>query len=257
MSGARPDPRGRFSDRVDDYVRSRPGYPPGVIESLRSSFGLAPSWTVADVGAGTGISAAAFLAAGCSVVAVEPNDAMRAAALARLGTNPRFRAVAASAEATTLEGASVDAIVAAQAFHWFDKARFRAEAERILKPGGIIALLWNVRRIDASPFAAGYEALVREFATDYLSVRHENVSDDEIAAFFRGPYETPVFDNVQVLDFEGLRGRLASSSYMPAPGAARHPAMIDALRALFAKHERDGVVELPYDARLYAGRLTR
>ena len=256
MSEARPDPRGRFSNRVDDYVRSRPGYPRGVIEALRASFGLAASWTVADVGAGTGISAALFLEAGCSVVAVEPNDAMRAASITRLGANPRFRAVAAPAEATTLDGASVDAVVAAQAFHWFDKPRFRAEAARILKPGGIVALVWNVRRVDASPFAAGYEALVREFATDYLSVRHENVSDGDIAALFGGPYVTPVFDNVQVLDFEGVRGRLASSSYMPAPGTARHPAMIEALRTLFAKHERDGVVELPYDARLYAGRLT-
>jgi SAM-dependent methyltransferase len=249
-------PEERFTSRVDDYVRARPGYPVEVVATLAARYGLAPGWTVADVGAGTGISAALFLAFGCTVIAVEPNAAMRAAAEARLGSDPRFGSVDAAAEATTLERASVDAVVAAQAFHWFDKARFRAECLRILKPQGVVALLWNVRRADATPFAAGYERLLLDYATDYLTVRHENVSDEEIAAFFGGPYSRHVFDNAQALDLAGCRARLLSSSYAPAEGHPRHAPMLAAMERLFVEHQRGGVVELPYHARLYAGRPT-
>jgi ribosomal protein S18 acetylase RimI-like enzyme/SAM-dependent methyltransferase len=243
----------RFTNRVDDYVRGRPGYPPGVA-TLASRFGLVPSWTIADVGAGTGISAAMLLEAGCSVIAVEPNAAMRGIATARLGANPRFRAVDAAAESTTLPDRSVDAVFAAQAFHWFGRARFRAECLRILKPRGTAALIWNIRKAEASPFAAAYEALIREFATDYLKVRHENVSEQEIASFFGAPHERHDFDNVQVLDRDGLRARLVSSSYVPGAGMPRHDAMVAALDRLFEEHEISGVVELPYDASLFVGR---
>jgi len=249
-------PAERFSNRVEDYVRARPGYPREVVATLVTRFGLAPSWTVADIGAGTGISAALFLELGCSVVAVEPNAAMRAAAVTRWGTDPGFRAVDAAAEATTLDRACVDAVVAAQAFHWFDKPRFRTECLRILKPEGVVALLWNIRRTDASAFAAGYERLLLDFATDYLTVRHENVSDDEIAAFFGGPFERHVFDNVQVLDRAGLHARLLSSSYLPAFGHPRHEPMLAAIERLFDEHQLGGVVELLYDAVLYVGRPT-
>jgi len=245
----------RFTNRVSDYVSGRPGYPDAVVRWLVETFGLEHGASIADVGAGTGISAALFLRHGFTVAAVEPNDAMREAAIAQLGHDPRFRAVAAPAEATTLPGASVDLVVAAQAFHWFDRAAFRAEASRILKPQGVAALFWNVRRVDGSPFAAGYEALLREFGTDYLSVRHENVTDGELAAFFGGEPERRVFDNVQVLDRAGLRARLLSSSYVSAAGHPRHEPMLAALEALFAEHQHGGNVRMAYELRAYASRL--
>jgi SAM-dependent methyltransferase len=226
-----------------------------VATNLVDRFGLGASWTVADIGAGTGISSAMFLELGCTVIAVEPNRAMREAARLRLGDSERFRVVDAAAESTSLDTASVDLIVVAQAFHWFDKARFRAESLRILRPDGVGALIWNVRLPDATPFAAAYESLVREFATDYLTVRHENVSEDEIAAYFGGPYERSLFDNVQRLDLGGLSARLTSSSYLPAAGDARFAPMRSAIEALFAAHQRSGFVELPYESRLYAGRM--
>ena len=248
-------PAERFSNRVDDYVSGRPGYPDEVASWLADTFELAYSSTIADVGAGTGISSAMLLRHGFNVIAVEPNDAMRGAAVAALGSDPRFRAVAAPAEATTLSAASLDAVVAAQAFHWFDRATFRAECLRILRPRGVVALLWNVRRVDGSPFATGYEALLREFGTDYLIVRHENVSQQELAVFFGGPFERRVFDNVQILDRAGLRARLLSSSYVPAPGHARHEPMLTALEELFQTHQRDGRVAMGYELRGYASRL--
>ena len=245
----------RFSNRVRDYVSGRPGYPDAVVSWLAETFGLEPGSTVADVGAGTGISAALFLRHGYDVIAIEPNAPMREAAVAALGSDPRFCAVAAPAEATTLPPASVGLIVAAQAFHWFDRAAFRAECARILKPSGIVALLWNVRRVEGSPFAAAYEALLRTFGTDYLTVRHENVTEGELAQFFEGPFERRVFDNVQLLDRDGLRARLLSSSYVPAAGQDQYEPMLVALEELFRAHQRGGVVPMEYELRAYAGRL--
>jgi SAM-dependent methyltransferase len=249
-------PADRFSNRVDDYVRARPGYPDEVVAWLAATCGLERDASIADVGAGTGISAALFLRHGHRVVAIEPNGVMREAAVAALGSDPRFRAVAAPAEATTLPAGSMDAVVAAQAFHWFDRAAFRAECARILKPGGLVALLWNVRRVNGSPFATGYEALLREFGTDYLAVRHENVSEDQLADFFCGRFERRFFENVQLLDRKGLRARLLSSSYVPAAGEERHDAMLAALEALFESHQQGGRVAMDYELRVYASRLT-
>lgn len=245
-------PAERFSNRVSDYVSGRPGYPDEAVAWLSETFGLSPGALIADVGAGTGISSEALLRHGFAVVAVEPNDAMREAAIARLSGSPRFRSVSAPAEATTLPAESVDAVVAAQAFHWFDRERFRAECARILRPGGFVALLWNVRRLAGSPFAADYEALLREFGTDYLKVRHENVTEEELAAFFADAFKEHTFDNVQILDEPGLRARLLSSSYVPAAGHPRHEPMLAALAALFEKHQRGGKVAMEYDLRVYA-----
>jgi SAM-dependent methyltransferase len=247
---------GRFSNRVRDYVSGRPGYPDAVVSWLAETFGLDPGSTVADVGAGTGISAALFLRHGFNVIAIEPNDPMREAAVAALGSDPRFRAVKAPAEATTLPEASVGAVVAAQAFHWFDRVAFRAECARILEPRGIVALLWNVRRVEGSPFAAAYEALLRAFGTDYLAVRHENVTEGELAQFFDGPFERRVFDNVQLLGLDGLRARLLSSSYVPATGQDKHEPMLVALERIFQAHQQSGVVPMEYELRAYAARLS-
>src|SRR5690242_5800481 len=127
------DSKTRFSARVADYVKYRPSYPAEVVAWLRAEIGLAAGWVVADVGAGTGISSKLFLDAGCEVVAVEPNPDMREAAVAWLGGSPRFRAVDGAAEATGLPAASVDMVVCAQAFHWFDVEGARREFRRVLK----------------------------------------------------------------------------------------------------------------------------
>jgi len=162
-----PEPTERFSDRVGDYLRYRPRYPQALVPVLEEEMRLAPAWVVADVGSGTGFSAEPFLAHGNVVFAVEPNGAMRRAAEERLGDRPGFRGVAGSAEATGLEGTSVDLVAAGQAFHWFDLEECREELIRILRPPRWVALFWNTRRLTGSGFLEGYEALLREFGTDY------------------------------------------------------------------------------------------
>jgi SAM-dependent methyltransferase len=251
----RPDPTERFSDRVADYVRARPGYPDAIVAALARAFGMSAGRTIADVGAGTGIATELFLRHGMTVAAVEPNDAMRAALDGRLGGRPGFASVAGTAESTTLAGASVDAVVAAQAFHWFDRKRFRAECLRILKPDGIVALIWNVRSVESSEFGRDYERLLREHAVDYLKVRHEEVSDADIDAFFGNPPRRWSFENRQELDFGGLRARLVSSSYTPANDDPRRAPMLAALRAIFDAHADRGRVVMEYSCGVHAGRL--
>lgn len=252
----------RFTDRVDDYVRYRPTWPRDLVTFIHAECGVAPGARVADIGAGTGLSAKLFLDAGHPVVAVEPNAAMREAADRLLGGYAHYRSVAGTAEATTLDAASVDLVTAAQAFHWFDKTLARREFARILKPRGLIVLFWNSRLLDGSPFLAGYEALLRRYCPEYASVAAtypgDAPGDTSMADWFGDGFERrTVFPNAQMLDFDGLRGRLMSSSYAPKPGDPHHEPMLAALRALFDETQQDGRVNFAYETRVYAGRPQR
>lgn len=245
----------RFDERVANYVAYRPKYPAAVAECLRAELGLGPGAVVADVGSGTGLLSELLLRAGCAVYGVEPNAAMRAAAEALLRGDDNFTSVAGTAEATTLAAASVDFVTAGQAFHWFDAEGARREFRRVLRPGGSTVLVWNVRRLDATPFLRAYERLLREFGTDYTQVNCEQLPEERIAAFFAYAYERRVFPNEQRFDFAGLRGRLLSSSYVPLAGQPGHEPMLAALRRLFDLHQQAGQVTIEYDTRLYFGRI--
>jgi SAM-dependent methyltransferase len=246
----------RFTDRVEDYVRFRPGYPAALLAWLRAAHGVTPAWAVADVGAGTGISTRLFLEAGHRVVAVEPNAAMRAAAVAQLSGLPGFSATGGTAEATGLPGASVDLVSAAQAFHWFDAEAVRREWRRVLRPGGLVAVYWNSRRVGGTPFLDGYEVLLRRFATDYVAVAERYADEPAMRRWFGVGFAGAArFDNRQRLDLAGLRGRLLSSSYAPRADDPRHAPMLAALEALFEATAAGGAVDLDYDTRVYVGRL--
>lgn len=131
-----------YTARADLYVSGRPGYPPEVDGWLRETLGLGPGRTVLDLGAGTGKFLPYLLQTGAEVVAVEPVAAMRAELAAAF---PNVRALDGSAEAIPLPTESVDAIVCAQAFHWFANTAALAEMHRVLKPAAILGLIWNVR----------------------------------------------------------------------------------------------------------------
>ncbi len=244
-------PTERFTSRVDDYARHRPSYPAAAIGLLAERCGLAPGAVVADLGSGTGILTELLLQSGADVFAVEPNDGMRRAAEARLAHYPRFRSVKGSAESTTLAAASVDLLVAGQAFHWFDPQRARAEAQRVLRPGGCGALLWNERPPEATPFLADYESLLRRHAPEYAQITASRADVAAMRGFLGAAMEVRTFANQQILDFEGLRGRLMSSSYAPEPGSEQYGPMIERLRELFARHERAGRIVMPYSTLVY------
>ena len=244
----------RFSDRVDNYVKYRPTYPAAVLEVLRQKTGLTNASRVADVGSGTGISTELFLKAGCTVFGVEPNQEMRTAAENMLQDYPAFHSITGTAEATTLEAKSVDYVVAAQAFHWFDPLAAKREIFRILKPGGWLVLMWNSRRMSSTPFLQAYELLLQTYGTDYAAVGHRIVSRPVLEAFADGKLELRKLYNEQVFDFRGLKGRLLSSSYIPKEDHASFQPMIDELSQLFERHNDNGFVRVEYDTELYWSR---
>lgn len=255
-SGAALDPTARFSDRVDHYVRYRPDYPAGVLRILEDEAGLTAHSIVADLGSGTGISAEMFLRHGNVVYGIEPNDAMRHAAERLLHHYPNFHSVHGRAEATMLADASIDHVVAAQAFHWFDVPAARAEVQRILKPGGWAVLLWNTRRTESTPFLHAFEALLLRFGTDYREVVHTKITASALEVFYGGRHFVKrTLEHRQKLDLDGIRGRLLSSSYVPAPGHPEHLPMLSELDAIFATHERGGLVTVEYDTEVYFGRM--
>jgi SAM-dependent methyltransferase len=212
---------------------------------------------VADIGSGTGILSSLFLDAGCQVLAVEPNPAMRSAGEKELGGRSGFESIDGSAEATTLDADSVDWIVAGQAFHWFHPERAGAEFRRVLRPGGEVLIVWNDRKLTATPFLAGYEALLQEFAIDYNQVNHQNLGEDDIRKFLRcATVEQRVYPNQQSLNIGGLKARLLSSSYTPGPDHPDRSAMLDRMEQLFDHHKEQGRVPLLYDTRVWIGRFS-
>jgi SAM-dependent methyltransferase len=256
MLAAMDDPTQRFAGRAQAYASFRPTYPAEVLQVLERECGLTPECVVADVGFGTGKLTALLLAHGCRVYAVEPDPGMRAVAERELGHNPRFTSVAGRAEATTLPDCSVDLVTAAQAFHWFDVPRTRAELARSLRPGGSVALIWNTRRTDTSPFLRAYESFLREHGTDYAPQRHGRADPDALRAFFgvHGWRKTSI-EHADTLDLAALQGRVHSASYMPAPGTPGHEAMQAALTALFRAHQEDRAVSFAFDTEIYSGRI--
>jgi SAM-dependent methyltransferase len=246
------DPTARFSDRVDDYRRGRPGYPPALLDLLEQRCGLGPGSVVADVGSGTGIFAELLLERGARVFAVEPNAAMASAAEERLGGRPGFASVRRRAEDTGLESSSVELVTAAQALHWFEPAAARAEFARLLRPHGFVAAVWNSRRRDGTPFLRAYEALLERWGTDYAEVRRLGGERGPAHVLFgEGGYEARVLQHAQVLDLDLLRARLLSSSYVPAADDPRRAPMLEELDALFGAHQREGAVTMEYDTEVY------
>jgi SAM-dependent methyltransferase len=256
VSAAAADPTRRFSNRVANYVKFRPSYPPELLPFLGEAVGLTPNWVVADVGSGTGISSELLLKAGHEVYAIEPNADMRGAAERQLGPYPKFHSLGGTAIDSGLPDASVDLVTAFQSFHWFDPIEAKREFRRILRPGGAIAIVWNDRLTDATPFLRTYEQLLLKHGTDYQRVRHSNVSPEVLERFFQPEgYHLRVLTNEQVFDFDGVLGRLLSSSYAPAEGDGGFEPMLNDLRAIFREFSVDGRVRFLYETRVYYGRI--
>ena len=299
------DAKQRFSNRVADYVRYRPGYPSALIDLLRSECGLRPDQAVADVGSGTGLLSKLFLENGNRVFGIEPNEEMRRAGEECLAGYKNFSSVRGSSEATTLPDSSVDFITAAQAFHWFEPAATRREFLRILKPHGWVVVIWNDRRISETAFGRAYEDLLVRYGTDYSRVKEAYHELQDMKKFFGSSAATSQDDplevteknrskdrplqnasaaaatqesgvvadiqtggvslrtnfarrelpNFQEFDFDGLAGRLRSSSYAPREDQANYAPMMAALRQQFDSTQKSGRVRMDYTTQIYFGQL--
>ncbi|WP_036053506.1 class I SAM-dependent methyltransferase [Leptolyngbya sp. Heron Island J] len=241
----------RFSNRVTDYVKYRPDYPSSLMAYLTECCRLRSNQIVADIGSGTGLLTQLFLKQGNPVYGVEPNANMRAAAEEFLQMHPHFQSVVGQAEATQLGPNSVDWIVAGQAFHWFNQQAAHQEFNRILKPDGWIALIWN-SRLMSDPFQQAYEEFLLTHAPDYSVVSQRRPSAETLAEFFApAKMQTATFAHQQVFDFEGLQGRLLSCSYAPTKEAENYGEMMEALRSLFNQYSHQNQLFFRYTTYVY------
>jgi len=244
----------RFSNRVDHYIKYRPRYPTAVLDVLRDICGLASRWMVADIGSGTGFLSELFLKNGNRVIGVEPNKEMRTAGEQLLREWPKFTSLDSRAEATTLSDASVDLVVAGQAFHWFEPVATRHDWERILKPAGWIAIIWNARQREASAFMRGYEAVMNWHGYQRAGQeRLPNHDKEAICQFLGDGSQLHTCPNRQELDWDGLLGRTLSNSRIPLPGQSGHEAMLTDLRQLFDAHQHAGQVTIEYQTHVFVG----
>ena len=249
------DPTLRFSSRVENYIRYRPGYPSQVLETLGAECGLTSNSVVADIACGTGILTKMLLENGNTVFGVEPNREMREAAERLLAGHPKFTSVAGTAEASNLPDRSVDFATAAQAAHWFDLGKARKEFMRILKQDGWAVLIWNERSTDTTPFLRVYEELLLAFGTDYEQVRHEHTTDKIGDFFLSSPFQSREFDMRQEFSYEELEGRLLSSSYAPMQGHSKYEPMLHELRRVFEQFKENGRVGMDYRTKMFFGTL--
>ena len=244
------DPKKRFSSRVENYIKYRPSYPKEIIKFLTDKKILSKQSIVADVGSGSGILSELFLKNGNKVFGVEPNSEMRRAAERILEIYPDFISISSSAENTSLMSNSIDLITVGQAFHWFNFEKARTEFKDILKSEGYIVLIWNNRKKTGQGFSSQYEQFITKYGTDYKHVRKR---EQNVDVFFN--YKKEIFHNYQELDFEGLKGRLLSTSYIPLEVNPTYEKMINELLKLFEKNEHNGKIRIEYDTEIYYGKL--
>jgi len=256
MAEAARDGKARFSDRAQDYFRYRPRYQLELVDALKTACGLNPGHLIADIGCGTGFTAEPFLRNGNRVIGIEPNREMREVGERFLASYPNFEMRQGSAEQTGLPDASIDFVVAGQAFHWFPLHETRAEFVRIVKPNGWVVLIWQDRSTDATAFLRAYEAFLQRYAVDYNEVAHRKVANPEVLSKFFAPQEVTLISlrAEQRFDLDGLRGRVVSSSYMPREGP-EFEAMQRGLPYLFSAYAQNGQIILEYDTKIYYGHL--
>jgi SAM-dependent methyltransferase len=251
-------PKERFTKRVENYVKYRPGYPDEIIAYLEKRAVLNKKCRIADIGSGTGKLSELFLSRGYKVYAVEPNAEMRQAAEKIFKGNKYFVSLNGSAEAVPLEDGSVDIIIVGQAFHWFEAETAVKEFKRILRNSGCVVLIWNNRDVTAGAFMRDYEQLLRQYGNDYKQIRSIYYGAKEMKKLFKSDFvEQAVFDYGQTLDFSGLKGRLQSTSYCPLPGSRGYIIIINKLRELFKKHARDNNVKIKYKTEVYVIRIMK
>jgi SAM-dependent methyltransferase len=248
------DPKKRFSDRVENYIKFRPRYPQEIIKYLKEKKILTVNSIIADIGSGTGILSEMFLKEGNLVYGVEPNIDMRKAGENFLSKYSNFVSIEGSAELTTLKSKSIDIITAGQAFHWFNLEKTRSEFIRILKPESWVILIWNRRKKETNIFLKDYEKFLLMYGTDYKAIEKSKLDFDKFFGTNK-KYKKVIFDNYQIFDYDGLEGRLLSTSYIPLEDHPKYGDMLLDLKQLFKKYQKNGLIRFEYDTEVIYGQL--
>ncbi len=240
-----------FETGASAYERGRPDYPAEVAGWLTGTLGLGPGRTVLDLGAGTGKFTRYLAATGATVIAVEPVNGMRAKLVATL---PGVEALAGTAEAIPLPDASVDAVVCAQAFHWFASKAALAEVSRVLRPGGRFGLIWNMRD-ESNEWVAAISDIIQPYEGDA-----PRAYKGTWKAAFPVPTLTPLEEQRFVYGHTGtpedvIVNRTLSTSFIAKLPDAERESVATRLRALIASHpDIAGKAEItyPYVTEAYA-----
>jgi SAM-dependent methyltransferase len=255
---ARHNPTGRFTGLADLYAKHRPSYPEAVVDYIVARCRLGPQSLLVDVGCGTGISTRLLALRGVPVMGIEPNAEMRSRAMAESvpegKPSPTYRD--GRAETTGLPEGCADAVLAAQAFHWFEPKAALHEFQRILKPGGWVALVWN-ERDESDSFTADYGAVIRSTpGAAKLEMDRGKAGEPLLLSHRYQDGERILFQNTQELDEESLVGRALSASYAP-----REPDQVErfvaVLRGVFDRYQSSGEVTLRYVTSVYSARAVQ
>lgn len=242
----------RFLGKTDDYIKFRPGYPPEIIEYLNKNHGFTPESICAEIGSGTGKFLELLLQNNNKVYAVEPNDEMRGAAEKSFAAFKNFNSISGNSTNTTLNDHSVDFIFCVQSLHWFASENTADEFKRILKPNSKVVIIWNKKSYEKSAFMQGIHKIFIEDCIDFLSVKLENIADHEILSLlFKDHYDHYSIETKQILNLEGLIGRMMSASYAPPQGHPKHEKFISEIKKLFQQEEKKGMVEFLYETVTY------
>ena len=244
----------RFTGRALFYSTSRPSYPSRILNILKTEIGFDETYVVADIGSGTGLLSELFLTNGNRVIGVEPNNDMRIFAENRLGKFPSFLSVKGTAERTSLQTANIDLVTVGQALHWFDCEAASKEFARILKLNGHVCIVYNDRNNEDS-FMKEYDQIVSKYARNRANV--PTIDHAYLSRFFKNrKYAKFSISNEQLLDSEGLLGRMTSASYMPSPSdEKRFAALKGEVAGLFRSYEELGMVRMLYDTTVFLGKL--
>lgn len=244
----------RFSKTVENYIKFRPSYPNTLVEFFIKKLGGTSKSVIADVGSGTGLLTELFLKNKNPVFGIEPNQPMREAGEKILKDYSNFTSIDGTAETTTLSDNAVDFILAGQAFHWFDVDKTRIEFQRILKPNGKVLLIWNTRDDAKSDFMKSYNEFLLEYSTDYQLIMHRRLDENAFQKFFgHSTFQKSTFENFQIFDLEGLRGRYLSCSYAYDPTHKDYVKAMLEIDRIFEKHQQEGKIKMWYQTEVFSG----
>ena len=242
----------KFSGKAEIYDKSRPDYSTGLIEYLSEKFDTNTS--IADIGSGTGKLAKEFLKRDCKVFCVEPNKDMRTLAEKILSEYNGFVSVNGTDTNTNLTDNSVDLITVAQAFHWFDVDGFKTECQRILKPNGMVAIVYN-HRVTGSDFVNENAEICKKFCPNFKGFSNKFSAEAmaKIDFLFDNEYKTIHFANNLIYSKDLFIERMLSASYSPTQNDLNFNEYVTALENLFDKYSENGVLILPNETIAYVG----
>lgn len=246
----------KFSGKAEIYNKYRNRYSDKCIEDILKSIKINNDTVIADIGAGTGKLTEQFLEKGIKVIAVEPNVDMLDVAkqnLSKYGELIEFKNE--SAEDTKIEDNSVDIIVVGQAFHWFDKEKFRKECKRILKKNGIIAIMWNF--MDYKQELEGKIINInKKYTTLSFNATEEKKRDEDIEEFFRkGNYNLKIYENNYIEDYDKFIGVQLSMSYALKKNDNYYNEYIEEFKNLFDEYSKNAMIKVHNNTYCYLGKI--